>query len=290
MIDLHVHTTFSDGASSPQVLIQEAHNAGLRALAITDHDTLAGFDAAMPFASRSGLELMCGVEVSTSLAAGATNQRTTVHLLGYFLDQLPSTAFKEWLAPISSTRRERNFKLIAHLQKKFAIQWTDFQQPPESLSRTHFARLLVAKGYVPDQQSAFDLHLSDQSLAGIERPLPSVLDGIVNIRAGGGLASLAHPVRLPFQDPGSLRCFIHQMAGCGLQGLEVYHSDHTAEQTQHFLELARDLSLVITGGSDYHGANKPGIRLGTGRGDLRLPYSILEQMRSVAQNRRVRLP
>ena len=287
MIDLHAHTTFSDGASTPAALLQEARLAGLQALAITDHDTFAGFDAAQPLASRHPLELVCGLELSTQISAQQPGRKTTVHLLGYFLDQMPSPHFREWLTTISSTRQQRNLKMMAYLQaNKLSIEWADLPLPPASLSRTHFARVLVAKKLVPDHQSAFDRYLSDAVLPGIERKLPSLAEGIEKIRGAGGLPSLAHPVRLPYREPLALRSFIQEMSGCGLEALEVYHSDHNAENVGQFLNLAREFDLLVTGGSDYHGENKPDIRLGRGRGDLSLPYTLLANMKKRLQNRR----
>jgi predicted metal-dependent phosphoesterase TrpH len=286
MIDLHTHTTFSDGTSTPETLLQEASAASLRALAITDHDTFAGFDAALPLAPSHGLELICGLELSTQLASRTNGRKITVHLLGYFLNQTPTSAFRDWLQTVSSTRWERNLKLMASLRaQNLAIDWSDLPLSPQLLSRTHFAGVLVAKGYVPDPGTAFDLYLSDQVLRDVDRSLPTLEEGIEKISKAGGLPSLAHPVRLPFREPQALRSFLHDLAGCGLHGLEAYHSDHSSEDTRLFLELARDFDLVVTGGSDYHGVNKPNIFLGKGRGNLSLAYRLLEKMKTFAGDR-----
>lgn len=288
MIDLHVHTTFSDGTSTPEDLLAEAQSTGLEALAITDHDTFEGFSAAMSLTGRHGIELICGVELSTRLFAPEFNgQNITVHLLGYFFHQMPPADFRAWLKTIVSTRHERNCQLITHLQaKNLDLKWSDLPFPPETVSRAHIARVIVNKGYAPDRQSAFDLYLSDQALHGIERKLPSVLEGIERIRAAGGLPSLAHPGRLPFREPSRLQSFIQQLTASGLQALEVYHSDHTPAETEHFQALARDFHLLITGGSDYHGANTPEITLGRGRGNLCLEYALIEMMKRSAQGSR----
>ncbi|HLJ27746.1 MAG TPA: PHP domain-containing protein [Candidatus Angelobacter sp.] len=285
MIDLHTHTTFSDGTSTPEALLQEARSIGLRALAITDHDTFSGFDAVLPLAPQHGIELICGLELSTQVYVEQIGRSSQVHLLGYFLGQLPPPHFREWLTTISSLRYARNLKLMAHLQaKNLAIDWPDFPLPPQTLSRTHFANVLLAKGYVPDRQRAFDLYLSDEMLGGIERKLPSVAEGIERICGAGGLPSLAHPVRLPFHHL-ALRSFIQEMTGCGLRALEVYHSDHKPEDTNKFLQLTADFGLLATGGSDYHGQNKPDIMLGKGRGNLCLAYTLLEAMKESVKDR-----
>ena len=284
MIDLHVHTTFSDGTLTPQELLAEARSVGLKALAITDHDTLEGFSAAAPLAAGHDVELICGLELSTRLFGSEFHEHSvTVHLLGYFVHKKPPPDFAEWLRTIASTRYERNRKLITHLQaKKLDLKWGDFPVPPGTASRAHFAGVIVSKGYAPDRQSAFDLYLSDQLLNGIERKLPSVLEGIQKIRAVGGVPSLAHPGRLPFREPSKLRSFIRQLTECGLQGLEVYHSDHAPHDTERFRALARDFRLLITGGSDYHGENTPRIRLGRGRDNLCIEDSLLESLKRSA--------
>lgn len=288
MIDLHAHTTFSDGTLTPQELLAEARFAGLEALAITDHDTFDGFSAALPLAAGHGIELVCGVELSTRLVAPELNgPNITVHLLGYFFHQMPPPDFREWLKTIVSTRYDRNCKLMAHLRaKNLDLNWSDLPLPPETVSRVHIARVIVQKGYAPDRQSAFDLYLSDQALNGVERKLPSVLEGVQRIRAAGGMPSLAHPGRLPFREPARLESFIKQLAEGGLQALEVYHSDHNPAAAERFLALARDFHLLITGGSDYHGANTPGIALGRGRGDLHLEYALIETIKRSTQGPR----
>ncbi len=290
MIDLHAHTTFSDGTSTPEELLREAHAAGLEALAITDHDTLDGFSAALPFAAAHGIELVCGVELSTRFSVPEFNGRNfTLHLLGYFFHRQPPPGFTAWLKTIASTRYERNCKLMKHLQaKNLNLAWSDFPLAPEAVSRAHIARVLVSKGYAPDRQSAFRLHLSDQALNGVERELPSVAEGLERILAAGGLPSLAHPGRIPFSDPLRTESFIQHLAESGLQALEVYHSDHAPADSERFLALARRFHLLITGGSDYHGANTPGISLGAGRGNLLLDYSLLETLkRSIRGSRAV---
>ncbi|HEX7288908.1 MAG TPA: PHP domain-containing protein [Candidatus Angelobacter sp.] len=280
MIDLHTHTTCSDGTSTPEALVQEACSAGLRALAITDHDTFAGFDAALPLARQHGLELICGLELSTHLESGQNGRKATVHLLGYFLNHPPPPDFREWLTTISSTRRQRNLQLMAHLRKRgIALAWEDLPLPPHALGRAHFARVLVAKGHVPDQHTAFALHLSDEALAGIHRKLPALTEGIERITRAGGLTSLAHPVRLPCRELPAQHSLIGEIAGSGLHAIEAYHCDHNSQDTDRLLQLAGDLDLLVTGGSDYHGANKPGVLLGKGRGDLAVAYAVLERMK-----------
>jgi predicted metal-dependent phosphoesterase TrpH len=280
MIDLHAHTDRSDGSSSPGELLMLARQAGLKALAITDHDTLAGFDAALPLAAECGVELVCGIEVTTHFASEG-NRGTPMHVLGYFLKQIPGEEFRSWLAPISTTRRDRNLRLMERLQaSNINISWEDFPHlGPEVAARPHFARVLVEKGYVPDLQSAFDLHLCDLALEGIERKLPSPREAVGRIRRHEGIASLAHPGRLRWPIS-QLRSLIRELVRDGLGAIEVYHSDHTMQETSDLLQIAAEAGLLVTGGSDYHGENKPGVCLGSGRqGNVQVPDEVLDNMK-----------
>jgi predicted metal-dependent phosphoesterase TrpH len=285
LIDLHSHTTASDGTASPSGLVALAVERGLEALAITDHDTLAGYEAAVPHARAVGLELICGVELSTRPhVTERTARPPSVHLLGYFLNGEPSAVFRDWLCSQQESRRERNRVLIARLQELgVAITLGEVEEIGGSLTgRPHFARILQQKGYVQSRQEAFDLYLADDAKAGVERDEPGLLEGIDRIREGGGLASLAHPVRLESCELPFLRTFLKGLAEQGMQGLEVYHSDHSDEQTACLRAMAVEFGMVETGGSDYHGGNKPGVELGTGRGNLALPLEVLEKMRRMS--------
>lgn len=288
MIDLHTHTNFSDGTLTPAGLLAEAQQAGLSAIAITDHDTLGGFDAALPLAVRFGVELVCGVEVSTQLKT-TQGPSLPVHVLGYFFCELPGEDFRRWLASVSSTRYERNVSLMKKLQgANLKISWEDFPRlGPAHTARPCIARVLVEKGYVADYQSAFDLYLNDSALAEIKRSVPSTQDAIEWITSNGGIASLAHPVRIRGQQPSQCLATIQELVQCGLGGLEVYHSDHSREDTAFLLQAAEKFHLTPTGGSDYHGENKPGVSLGSGRqGNIAISNSLLRRIKDcVAQPR-----
>ena len=289
MIDLHTHTNLSDGTADPAELLNAAGQTGLRALAITDHDTLAGFDAALPHAAGCGVELVCGIELSTQFRNddGGGARGPSMHVLGYFLRGIPDEEFRSWLVPISATRRSRNLELMEKLRaSNIDISWKDFPGlGPELAARSHFARVLVKKGCVPDLQSAFDLYLSDAVLAGIERKLPSTLEAVDQVRRQGGIASLAHPGRLRCR-PSALRSFVDELIRGGLCAIEAYHSDHTPEETAAFLQIASETGLLVTGGSDFHGENKPDIRLGSGRnGNVHVPDDVLDSMKNHATAR-----
>jgi predicted metal-dependent phosphoesterase TrpH len=284
MIDLHTHTDQSDGTTPPHQLVRAAAAMSLEALAITDHDTLAGYDLAAPAAREAGLELICGIELSTRLEQKNGEPRSpSIHLLGYFPDREPRPEFRDWLLQQQQSRRARNVALIAKLQSLgVEIVLEEVQALGRNLTgRPHFARILVSKGYVRTTQEAFDVYLADDAQAAVEREEPSLLAGIRRVAAAGGLAVLAHPVRLAQRELGQLEAFVAELVEAGLNGIEVFHSEHSAADTDRFLAVARRFALIVTGGSDFHGDNKPGIHLATGKGgNLCLPYRLAEEMRT----------
>jgi predicted metal-dependent phosphoesterase TrpH len=284
LIDLHSHTDQSDGSSSPADLIQEALDLHLEALGVTDHDTLAGYDIAEPIARERGLELVCGIELSTRLEDPASTKRPpSVHLLGYFARTAPTQAFRDWLINWQNSRRERNRKLIKRLNELgVEIELEEVQKIGRNLTgRPHFAKVLIAKGYVRTTQEAFDKYLAENASAGVEREECSLIDAIGKVREAGGTPVLAHPYRMPMaRDEERMGTLLEVLIDEGLQGIEVFYSEHSPEDRDLYLRLAARLNLIPTGGSDYHGSNKPGIHLGTGKGNnLNLPYSVLERLR-----------
>jgi len=275
MIDLHSHTTASDGTSSPRELIREATEIGLDALAITDHDTFAGYDEATGYAAEAGLRLICGIELNTKL------NRKTIHLLGYFLNGGPSAAFVEWIAGLQAARRDRNRRLAAKLQSMgIDIRLEEVEALGRNMAgRPHFARLMVQKGYCATTRDAFDNYLDESASAYVDRDEPSLDEGIGRIRDGGGISSLAHPVRLGKRDHHEEEESIAAMAAAGLQAIEVFHSDHSRADQERYLALARKYGLKITGGSDFHGDNKPNVLLGRGiNGNLQVPNAVLDAL------------
>ena len=276
MIDLHSHTTASDGTFSPAQLVAEAKHAGIRALAITDHDTFAGYDQALPLARGAGLDLVCGIELSTKLHSHS------VHLLGYFMREQdpPPAEFRTWILDLQESRRERNVRLVARLQELgLDITMEEAEARGGGMTgRPHFARLLVEKGYVSSMQQAFEEYLDESAKGYVTRREPAFTEAVQRIRQAGGVASLAHPIRLR-ED---LAAVLPSLCAGGLAAIEAYHSDHSAEQTRLYLQLAEENGLIVTGGSDFHGDAKPEIRLGTGRdGNLRVPDELLNSLRAI---------
>ena len=272
MIDLHSHTNHSDGSLTPAELVGEAKRVGLSWLGITDHDTFSGYDEARPTAEAEGQGLVCGIELSVKL------NRRSVHLLGYFFDPDRLGGIREWVTGNQRARRERNENLMKRLQS-LGLDIT--LEEVEALGghmagRPHVATLLVQKGYVKTMQEAFDVYLAEGQKGYVQRREPGMQEGLAQIAGAGGIASMAHPIRVQEDLPAVLPELIEQ----GLNAIEAYHSDHSPEQTRAYLELAKRFDLQVTGGSDFHGSYKPGLDLGTGRnGNVQVPDRVLDNLR-----------
>jgi 3',5'-nucleoside bisphosphate phosphatase len=275
-LDLHVHTTYSDGSLPPAGVIALAQKAHVGALAITDHDTVDGIPEAIEAGSRLGIEVIPGVEISSRLG------RHELHILGYFLDWKDDT-FSHHLNRLRATRHERNPRILEKLQAAgIYITYEEVKHlaGTESVGRPHIARLLMEKGHVRTAKEAFDRYLGDGALAYVPRELPAPAEAIAMIRAARGVAVLAHPSWLDRSD--GIYKICDQLKAEGLTGVEAYYSTHRPEQTAQYLETARRLNLLVTGGSDFHGLTKPDIEVGIGRGHLKVPAELLEPLREAA--------
>ncbi|HLH19832.1 MAG TPA: PHP domain-containing protein [Bryobacteraceae bacterium] len=274
MIDLHSHTNESDGTFSPAELVAEAGRCGVTVLGITDHDTFGGYEQAVAPARAAGLELVCGIELSTKL------KRQSVHLLGYFPGgEAPPEPMRLWVRELQASRRDRNVRLAARLREfGFDITIEEAEARGRGMTgRPHFAQLLVEKGYVANFRQAFDEYLDESAKGYVDRREPTLIEAVGRIREAGGVASLAHPVRIRDCDISEL---LPGLCAAGLNAIEAYHSDHSPEETALYLALARKHGLLVTGGSDFHGAVKPSVRLGSGiEGNLHVPEPVIEALR-----------
>lgn len=277
MVDLHSHTDASDGSDTPEQIIDNALAAGVRSLSITDHDTFGGYFAAKAYAAERGLDLLCGIELSTKY------QGKTVHLLGYFPGEEPAAAFTEWLLDLQEKRRDRNRRLVGNLQRLgIEITLGEVEAIGKSQAgRPHFARILLEKKYVKTMQEAFDKFLAETGKAFTEREEVPLDEGIRRMREAGGVPVLAHPVRLGRRTHAEEIEWVEAAVEMGLLGLEVRHSDHDGAAVARYTALAERLGLLTTGGSDYHGSYKPDIKLGTGKGgNVSVPAEWLDALRS----------
>ena len=277
-IDLHLHTRYSDGSLTPAEVVDLAHQAGVTALAITDHDIVDGIPHALDAATPMGIEVIPGVELSSRF-----NERE-LHVLGYFFDWQDS-AFRDLLAQQRRSRHVRNPQTIERLNAlglELSEEEVRAKAGSDSIGRPHVAQVLVDKGYVQDTREAFDRYLKEGAPAYVPRMLSDTRDVIAWIRNAGGVPVLAHPTWTRCQgEP------LYRLCAClkeaGLSGLEVFYSSHNRRQTSRFLELAKRLDLLVTGGSDFHGAANPGIQVGRGKGNLKVPDTLLDPLRHAAR-------
>jgi predicted metal-dependent phosphoesterase TrpH len=260
VIDLHTHTSASDGTDAPERLVELALERGVEALAIPDHDTFAGFDEAAPVALTRGLDLICGVELSCKF------ERKSPHLLGYFpWKSGADEAFRAWTNGILESRRTRNRAMIAQLQNLgVKIELADVEAVGRSVTgRPHFARVLIDRGYATDRQDAFDRLIGETGSAFIERQGPTFEEAVGKIHASGGISSLAHPIRVGLSsNPEKEAELFDRLRAIGLDALEVWHTDHKPALVKRYATYAERHGMLMTGGSDYHGDNKPNARLG----------------------------
>ncbi len=246
--------------------------AGVTTLGITDHDTFRGYDQALAPARGAGIELVCGIELSTKLHGHSA------HLLGYFLGHDGLSDFRAWVLDQQAARRDRNIRLVARLRELgMDITLEEAEARGKGMTgRPHFAAIMLEKGYVHSYRQAFDDYLDESAKGYVYRQEPGFAEGVERIRAAGGIASLAHPIRVK----GDVPAMMPELVGAGLNAIEAYHSDHTTEETELYLGLARRYGIMVTGGSDFHGDVKPGVQLGTVGGALDIPADLVERLRA----------
>ena len=273
MIDLHCHSTFSDGSLTPEQLIAEAAKIGLVALALTDHDTTAGLPRFLAAAADTAVRAVPGVELSVDCSSGV------MHMLGYWMD-LENPELLRQMAWIRDGREMRNQAMLEKLNALgFAMTWAEVQgfAGEDVVGRPHFAQVMLQKGYAKDKNEAFDKWLGDGKPGYADRPRLTAEVAVALIRQAGGVAVLAHPYSLHVGKD-AMASLLIELAAAGLAGVECYYSEHSADLTKEYLAMARQANLVPTGGSDFHGEVSPGIHLGVGFGGLCVPDEVLGQL------------
>ena len=276
-IDLHLHTTHSDGSLSPTDVLRLAHKAGVTALAITDHDIVTGMPEAIAAGAELGIEIIPGVEISSRVG------NSELHILGYFL-HWQDPELNQRLATLRESRHSRNPQIIERLRALgLDVTYEEVRTlaGTDAVGRPHIARLLMDKHYVTSAKDAFDRYLAEGRPAYVARELPSPADAIAWIRAAGGVAVLAHPTWAKVSGE-SLNALLIALKAEGLGGIEVHYSSHTKRQTREYHDLAKRLDLLITGGSDFHGITKPDIEVGTGKGGLKVSEKLLDPLKKAA--------
>lgn len=269
-IDLHVHSAASDGTFSPAEVTGLALNAGLDAYALTDHDSVSGIAEAMQAASHTSLKVVPGAELSS------TYDGTEIHILGLYLNP-DDPALRQALQTLRIERERRNLEILSRFQNDgFLIERSDLNQEDENqvITRAHFARALLEKGYVKSMDQAFHHYLNPGKKYFLPKETFSPGKAIQLIRNAGGFPALAHPIQYKLGWK-KTEAMISELTEMGLMGLEVYYSSHSVSDSARLREIARRYQLLPTGGSDFHGSNKPDISLGSGRGGLRVSSLLL---------------
>ncbi len=275
MIDLHTHSTASDGTLKPAELVRYAVKRGIKVLALTDHDTLSGLNEAEDEAGCVGLDFIPGIEISAVFEPG------TLHILGYYMNSGDSTLERN-LDFLREGRDHRNRiileKLVSlgyPLQLKDVLRFAEGQ----SVGRPHIADALVSKGYVGSRNEAFDRLLAKGAPAYADKERMTPKDAIALILRAGGIPVLAHPQYLNL-DNDALSGFVGELKHSGLAGLEAYYYSHSAQDVAFYRSLAEKYGLLLTGGTDYHGPG--GLKhtdIGVGNGDMRVPEDVAEGLK-----------
>ncbi len=274
-IDLHTHSTASDGTLSPKDLVWEAKRCGLKAIALTDHDTTSGLKEAKEAGKEFNIEVIAGCELSVEYPYGQ------MHILGLWLPVEPKK-LESYLQFLRDKRHYRNKEILKKLQRlNIPIDYEEVKKVAkgESIGRPHIATVLVNKKIVSSVQEAFDKYIGPKGLAYVPKVKLKPKEAIEILKDEGATVILAHPFSLNL-DPQDLKKELYTLKDWGLDGIEAYYSEHTKEQTELYLKLAKELKLVISGGSDFHGKVKKDIKLGVGKGNLNLPYTIVEKLKA----------
>lgn len=275
-VDLHIHTTHSDGSMTPAEVVAYARLRKLSAIAVTDHDTVSGNAEALAEGSRLGMEVIPGVELSIFVPKGE------FHLLGYYLDYTHPGLLAA-LAELREHRRRRNpliIKKLSDLGIQLNYEEIRLTANNGNIGRPHIAAAMVRGGFVSSIKDAFDHYLRKDGPAYVPKEILSPREGIQIIRESGGVPVLAHPYTLEMENARELVLFVDQLKNLGLQGIEVFYLGSSRQQIRLYEQVANQLGLCKTGGSDFHGTDKPGIEIGTGRGTCQLPYQLVTGLKS----------
>lgn len=259
IVDLHTHSTASDGQYTPTQLVRRAKERGLEVLALTDHDTVDGLTEAVRAGEELGVRVIPGIELSAK-------EYPTFHILGYQIDPR-SPELAALCREMKAGRDERSLRIIAFLKEQgVEVELSEVEELAGGnvVGRPHFAQVLTRHGYVANNREAFDRYLDTEDYRRhVERPKPPVRTCVETIKAAGGKVSLAHPYQIELEDE-ALEALVKELAGCGLDAIECYYPKFTPEQQAFYLRLAEQYHLHVTGGSDFHGEQvKPDISLAT---------------------------
>ena len=276
-IDLHIHSTASDGTLSPVEILRLAEKLNLGAISITDHDTLKGSRQLIEASGGSDVRVLSGIEISTTPPALYT-VAGSFHILGYGI-RLNDPALNQTLETLQHARENRNPLIISRLNAMgidISLEEVIQASGEAQIGRPHIAQLMIKKGFAQTFDEAFDVYLGFNRPAYVDKFRLDCQKAIEMIIEAGGTPVLAHPFLLQIQDNSRLESLVETLKEMGLQGIEVYYPEHSAEHVEFYSRLALNHDLAVTGGTDFHGAIKPDIQLGYGKGDFFVPYTLYD--------------
>ena len=282
-VDLHAHTTASDGSLTPTQLVRKAREIGLAALAVTDHDTLGGLAEAQEAAQSAGMHLIPGVELSVE------DEGSRFHLLGYGFDP-ENAALGKTLADVRKSRAARNEQMAQKMAALgLPVTMDDVRaeagEDAEVIARPHFARALMKKGVVSSVKEAFDRYLATGKPLYLPKEVLTPRDAVALLHRAGGVAVMAHPGLVPLNASALADRVASLAQEADLDGIEAYYSQHSPADTQRFLDLAGQIGLLVTGGSDFHGTAKPHVPLGIVFDNQPAPYALLTNLKEALRKR-----
>jgi len=278
-IDLHIHSTASDGTLSSVEILRLAEKLNLGAIAITDHDTLKGSRELLVAAGSSDVRVLTGIEISATPPASYV-VAVSFHILGYGI-RLNDSELNQTLETLQYARENRNPRIISRLNAMgldISLEEVIRVSGEAQIGRPHIAQLMVKKGFVRTFDEAFDIYLGFNKSAYVDKFRLDCQKAIRMIINAGGIPVLAHPFLLQIPDKARLKSLVTTLKEVGLQGIEVYYPEHSSEDVTFYKQLALSLDLAISGGTDFHGAIKPDIRMGCGKGDFFVPYSVYDDL------------
>ena len=273
MVDLHTHSTASDGTLEPAELVRKAMDCGVKALSLTDHDTMSGLKEAAAQASELDMKFIPGIEISADFSPG------TMHMLGYYVDAEDSV-LKQKLSWLREGRDRRNTLILQMLEKQgYPVEMRELEvyAKGESVGRPHIARAMVAKGYVGNEEEAFNRFLAKGGPAYANKERMNPTRAMELVIGAGGLPVLAHPQTLDLNST-ELADLLAELKEAGLAGVETYYFSHSEEEMFLYKHIADDLDLIVTGGTDYHGPGFKGIELGRGLGGMMVPDEVVDRL------------
>jgi predicted metal-dependent phosphoesterase TrpH len=274
-IDLHTHSTMSDGSMTPVEVVRHAKAQGLAAIALTDHDSIDGVREAMAEGERIGIEVVPAIEFSVKA-------KTEMHILGYYID-INNPELLEQLEMIKKVRKQRTAETCQKLNDLgFAVTVEEALAiaPAGIVGRAHFAKLLADKGYTASVKEGFELYLNNGKPAYSSTQFLSRIDAVKLIKEAGGLSFVAHLNQCRFTDDYMIK-ILAQLEWNGLDGIEGYYTEYTPELQEKYQGMAKLLGLAISGGTDFHAEMKPHIQIGKGLGNLKIPTSVLENIKAL---------